>query len=137
MNIRVVEAEQSSTDTQDASSANRGSCHCLSGVPVAPTAQLMDKRKSNELETCKLKMQFQKEKIDELTTERDFLKEQLTSSEEESSNATSDSSSTASSSEEEKKQKRRKKKKGNERKSKKMEPKTRRRVQNPDQAVSR
>ena len=50
----------------------------LLGVPVAPTAQLMDKRKSNELEMCKLKMQFQKEKIDELTTERDVLKEQLT-----------------------------------------------------------
>ncbi|KAF4115274.1 hypothetical protein G5714_002763 [Onychostoma macrolepis] len=50
-----------------------------SGVSVAPTAHLADKRKSHELEMCKLRVEWQKEKIDELTKERDYLKEQLVS----------------------------------------------------------
>lgn len=49
------------------------------GVSMAPTAQLTDKRKSHELEMCKLKLEWQKDKIDELTRERDYLKEQLAS----------------------------------------------------------
>lgn len=49
------------------------------GVFVAPTAHLADKRKSHELEMCKLRVEWQKEKIDELTKERDYLKEQLVS----------------------------------------------------------
>ncbi|KTF72202.1 hypothetical protein cypCar_00046769, partial [Cyprinus carpio] len=53
---------------------------CLStGVSVAPTAHLADKRQSHELEMCKLRVEWQKEKIDELTKERDYLKEQLVS----------------------------------------------------------
>ncbi|XP_051233437.1 uncharacterized protein DDB_G0280579-like [Dicentrarchus labrax] len=131
-----------------------------SGVSMAPTAQLVDKRKSHKLEMCKQKIELQKEKIDELIKERDYLKEQLASalkkreqdtqaiclpsssscdsSEEDSSDTVSASSSTASSSED--KKKKRRKKKGKEtksRKSKKMEPKTRKRVSKPDQAVSR
>lgn len=42
-------------------------------------AQLADKRKSHELEMCRLRLECQKEKIDELTKERDYLKEQLAS----------------------------------------------------------
>lgn len=48
-------------------------------MSLAPTAQLVDKRKSHELEMCKLKVELQKEKIDELIKERDYLKEQLAS----------------------------------------------------------
>lgn len=51
----------------------------LLGVPMAPTAQLADKRKSHELEMCQLRVELQKEKIDELTKEREYLKEQLAS----------------------------------------------------------
>ncbi|KAF5904394.1 coiled-coil domain-containing protein, partial [Clarias magur] len=50
-----------------------------SGVPMAPTTQLAEKRKSHELEICKMRLECQKEKIDELTRERDYLKEQLAS----------------------------------------------------------
>lgn len=46
---------------------------------MAPTAHLADQRKSHELEMCKLRVECQKEKIDELTKERDYLKEQLAS----------------------------------------------------------
>ncbi|XP_058626594.1 uncharacterized protein DDB_G0280579-like isoform X2 [Onychostoma macrolepis] len=103
-----------------------------SGVSVAPTAHLADKRKSHELEMCKLRVEWQKEKIDELTKERDYLKEQLVSalkredtgssqaiplssdsshdsSDESSSDTVSDSST---SSEEDRKKKRTKKGKG-------------------------
>ncbi|XP_030011316.1 coiled-coil domain-containing protein 106-like [Sphaeramia orbicularis] len=143
---------------------------------MAPTAKLIDKRKSQELEMFQLKMELQQEKIDELIKERDYLKEQLTlgkspythlmfvfgciltalkkektgsteaidwsspsscdSLEVDSSDAMSDSSTNSSSSDEGKKKRR---KKGKEKKStsKKKEPKTRRRVQNPYQVVSR
>lgn len=46
---------------------------------MAPTAQLADRRKSHELEMCHLKSELQKEKIDELIKERDYLKQQLAS----------------------------------------------------------
>jgi len=49
------------------------------GVSTAPTAHLADKRKSHELEMCKLTVEWQKEKTEELTKERDYLKEQLAS----------------------------------------------------------
>ena len=49
----------------------------LLGVSLAPTAQLVDKRRSHELVMCKLKVEQQKEKIEELIKERDYLKEQL------------------------------------------------------------
>ena len=49
----------------------------LLGVSLAPTAQLVDKKRSHELEMCKLKVELQKDKIDELIKERDYLKEQL------------------------------------------------------------
>ncbi|KAG7335609.1 hypothetical protein KOW79_000305 [Hemibagrus wyckioides] len=42
-----------------------------SGVSMAPTAQLAEKRKSHQFEMCKLKVEWKKEKIDELTKERD------------------------------------------------------------------
>ncbi|XP_035764919.1 amyloid-like protein 2 [Neolamprologus brichardi] len=42
----------------------------FSSVTVAPTAQLADRRKSEELEICKMRLEWQKEKIDELTKER-------------------------------------------------------------------
>ncbi|GAA6091691.1 homeotic protein female sterile-like [Tachysurus ichikawai] len=49
------------------------------GVSMAPTAQLTHKRKSHELEMCKLRVEWQKEKIDDLTKERDYLKEEMAS----------------------------------------------------------
>ncbi|KAK2907392.1 hypothetical protein Q8A67_006377 [Cirrhinus molitorella] len=64
-------------DTMDASEKT-----CDSGtsdVSLAPTAHLAEKRKSHELEMCKLRVEWQKEEIDELTKERDCLKEQLVS----------------------------------------------------------
>ncbi|KAG7316724.1 hypothetical protein KOW79_020265 [Hemibagrus wyckioides] len=94
---------------------------------------MADKRKSRELEMCKLRVEWQKEKIDELTKERDYLKEQLASalkrgdtgsvqatplssdsfsdsSDESSSDAMADSSSKSSSSEGNRKKKRTKRK---------------------------
>ncbi|KAL1252240.1 hypothetical protein QQF64_020036 [Cirrhinus molitorella] len=59
-------------DTMDASEKT-----CDSGtsdVSLAPTAHLAEKRKSHELEMCKLRVEWQKEKIDELTKERDYFK---------------------------------------------------------------
>nr|XP_055044890.1 coiled-coil domain-containing protein 106-like [Misgurnus anguillicaudatus] len=131
-----------------------------SGLPTAPTAHLADKRKSHELEMCKLKIDWQKDKIDELTKERDYLKEQLASalkrgdtvskntiplssdscldSSESSSDSMSDSS--ISSSEGDRKKKRVKRKgKGKKygKKLKKMETKTRQRAQTPKQVVAR
>ncbi|XP_032365929.1 coiled-coil domain-containing protein 106-like, partial [Etheostoma spectabile] len=123
---------------------------------MAPTAQLGLKQKSNELEMFKLRVEWQKEKIAELTKERDYLKDQLASGKSpnkhsqkddkgsikeinlssdssgdspvESSSDMSDSSS--SSSEEDKIKKRKKKGKGKKyrKKSKKIKPKTRQRV---------
>ncbi|CAL8406633.1 unnamed protein product [Arctogadus glacialis] len=49
------------------------------GVSAAPTAQLALNNKAHELQMCKNKMEWQNEKIEELTKERDFLKEQLVS----------------------------------------------------------
>ncbi|XP_056460123.1 uncharacterized protein DDB_G0280579-like isoform X3 [Gadus chalcogrammus] len=49
------------------------------GVSAAPTAQLALNNKAHELQMCKKKMEWQNEKIEELTKERDFLKEQLVS----------------------------------------------------------
>ena len=46
-------------------------------LSTAPTKQLADKRMASELDLYKLKAGWQQEKIDELTKERDFLKEQL------------------------------------------------------------
>ena len=51
----------------------------LLGVSAAPTAQLALNNKAHELQMCKKKMEWQNEKIEELTKERDFLKEQLAS----------------------------------------------------------
>ncbi|XP_032366475.1 coiled-coil domain-containing protein 106 [Etheostoma spectabile] len=131
----------------------------ISGSAMAPTAQLGLKQKSNELEMFKLRVEWQKEKIAELTKERDYLKDQLASalkkddkgsikeinlssdssgdSPVESSSDMSDSSS--SSSEEDKIKKRKKKGKGKKyrKKSKKIKPKTRQRAQTPDQVVDR
>ncbi|CAI5685394.1 unnamed protein product [Oreochromis niloticus] len=129
-----------------------------SGVTVAPTAQLAARRKSQELEICKMRLEWQKDKIDELTKERDYLKEQLaaslskepTSSVQDSSEVlsisslssdgsfdeSSDSSmSTTSSDEDSKKRKKGKAKKH--KKSKKHDQKQRKRVQNPKQVVTR
>ena len=44
---------------------------------MAPTKLLADKKIADELEMCKLKADWQQERIDELTKERDYLKEQL------------------------------------------------------------
>ena len=44
---------------------------------MAPTKVLANKKIAEELELCKLKAGFQQQRIDELTKERDFLKEQL------------------------------------------------------------
>lgn len=44
---------------------------------MAPTAQLADKRKSKDLEMCQLRVEVLKDKVEELTKERDYLKEQL------------------------------------------------------------
>lgn len=44
---------------------------------MAPTKLLADKKIADELEMCKLKADWQQEKINELTKERDYLKEQL------------------------------------------------------------
>ncbi|XP_056309263.1 coiled-coil domain-containing protein 106-like [Danio aesculapii] len=132
-----------------------------SGVSMAPTAHLPDKRQSHELEMCKLRVEMQKEKIDELTKERDCLKEQLASalkkdkgssqaislpsnssndsSVKSSSDALSDTSSTSSSevNKKQKKVKRKVKEKKNVKKSKKMEMKSRQRAQTPQQVVAR
>ncbi|XP_028272708.1 coiled-coil domain-containing protein 106-like, partial [Parambassis ranga] len=119
---------------------------------LAPTAQVVDRRKTHELDMCKMRMELQKEKIEELTTERDYLKEQLASgkspntqylslkrkdlqtswSEHSSSDSSADSSSNTSSSEGERKKKRMKKKgkeKKHRKKSKKMLTKMHQRVQ--------
>ncbi|KAF5891532.1 coiled-coil domain-containing protein, partial [Clarias magur] len=97
-----------------------------------PTVQLAEKRKSHELVMCKMRLECQKEKIDELTRERDYLKEQLASalrreatgstqaiplssdsssdsSSESSSDIMSDSSSNTSSSDGDRKKKKKKK----------------------------
>ncbi|XP_056305630.1 coiled-coil domain-containing protein 106-like [Danio aesculapii] len=131
-----------------------------SGVSMAPTAHLSDKRQSHELEMCKLRVEMQKEKIDELTKERDYLKEQLASALKKdkgsskaislSSNSSNDSSvesssdalsdTSTSSSEVNKKQKkvnRKVKEKKNVKKSKKMEMKSGQRAQTPQQVVAR
>ncbi|KAM9377525.1 uncharacterized protein KZ484_009863 [Pholidichthys leucotaenia] len=50
-----------------------------SGVSMAFTAKLTDKKKSHELEMCKLTVEWQKEKTGELTKERDYLMEQMES----------------------------------------------------------
>ncbi|XP_028249824.1 coiled-coil domain-containing protein 106-like [Parambassis ranga] len=106
---------------------------------------------------CKMRMELQKEKIEELTKERDYLEEQLASalkrkdlqtswSEHSSSDSSadslsdtvSDSSSNTSSSEGERKKKRIKKKgkeKKHRKKSKKMLTKMHQRAQNPQQVV--
>lgn len=41
---------------------------------MAPTAQLVDQRKSHEFKMCKLKLQLQKENIDELSMRERLLK---------------------------------------------------------------
>ncbi|XP_019218879.2 coiled-coil domain-containing protein 106 [Oreochromis niloticus] len=126
-------------------------------VTVAPPAQLADRRKSQELEICKMRLEWQKDKIDELTKERDYLKEQLaaslskepTSSVQDSSEVlsisspssdgsvdeSSDSSMSTTSSDEDRKK--RKKGKAKKHKSKKHDKKQRTRVQNPKQVVTR
>ncbi|CAL8392279.1 unnamed protein product [Arctogadus glacialis] len=127
------------------------------GVSAAPTAQLALNNKAHELQMCKKKMEWQNEKIEELTKERDFLKEQLvsalkkdghkatagsssvstldSSSSEMSSKSTDSESSNSSSSED---KKRKKKGKGRKKASKmvKME-KTLQRARNPEQALAR
>ncbi|CAI5682983.1 unnamed protein product, partial [Oreochromis niloticus] len=131
-----------------------------SGVTVAPPAQLADRRKSQELEICKMRLEWQKDKIDELTKERDYLKEQLaaslskepTSSVQDSSEVWSISSpssdgsfdessnssmSTTSSDEDRKKKKKKEGKAKKHKKSKKHDQKQRTRVQNPKQVVTR
>ncbi|KAI7802686.1 hypothetical protein IRJ41_017134, partial [Triplophysa rosa] len=116
------------------------------GVFVAPTANLAEKRKSHELEMCKLRVEWQKEKIDELTKERDYLKEQLASgssqatvlssdtssdsSVESSSDTISDSSSSSSDGDRKKRTKRKGKGKKHGKKSKKVEMKTDQRGKN-------
>ncbi|KAK7879807.1 hypothetical protein WMY93_033527 [Mugilogobius chulae] len=50
------------------------------GETIAPTAILAEKRMAQELEMAKIKMQAQAEKIQDLSKERDFLKEQLAAS---------------------------------------------------------
>ncbi|XP_077100257.1 uncharacterized protein LOC143751565 isoform X2 [Siphateles boraxobius] len=129
---------------------------------MAPNAHLADNRKSHELEMCKLGVEWQKEKNDELAKERDYLKEQLASalkkgdkgsrqtsplssksssdiSVDSSSDTMSDSSSTSSSEGDKKKKRTKKKGKGKKygKKSKKMETKTRQRAQTPQQVVAR
>ncbi|XP_067284018.1 coiled-coil domain-containing protein 106-like [Pseudorasbora parva] len=130
-----------------------------SGVSMAPTAHLADRRKSHELEMLKLKVEWQKDKIDELTKERDYLKEQLASalkragtgsrqaspvstnspsdSDESSSDTISDSSSASSSEGGRKKKKKRMKGKEKKYGKKKMETKTCQRAQTPQQVVAR
>lgn len=46
-------------------------------MSIAPTKVLANKKIADELELYKLKAGWQQERIDELTKERDFLKEQL------------------------------------------------------------
>ncbi|XP_053363476.1 uncharacterized protein LOC128533245 [Clarias gariepinus] len=101
---------------------------------MAPTAQMVKKRKSHELEMCKLRLECQREKIDELTRERDYLKEQLAlavnlidSSSESSSDIMSDSSSKTSSSDRDRKKKRKKR----------IKMKIKGKTQNPQQVVAR
>lgn len=129
-------------------------------VSMAPTAMLVDKRRSQEIKILEMKVGYQTEKIEELTKERDFLKDQLasvlkkdTSSKKDSedtislsSDAASDSesseycSSLLSSDEEDQKKKKRKRTKTKvkkEKKSKKTEEKDCLRAQTPNQVVSR
>ncbi|CAI5661303.1 unnamed protein product [Oreochromis niloticus] len=130
-----------------------------SGVTVAPPAQLADRRKSQELEICKMSLEWQKDKIDELTKERDYLKEQLaaslskepTSSVQDSSEVlsisspssdgsfdeSSNSSMSITSSDEDRKKRKKKGKAKKHKKSKKHYQKQRTRVQNPKQVVTR
>ncbi|KAL3984419.1 calcium/calmodulin-dependent protein kinase (CaM kinase) II [Sarotherodon galilaeus] len=126
-----------------------------SGVTVAPTAQLADRRKSQELEICKMRLEWEKDQIDELTKERGYLKEQLAASlskeptssvqdssevlsisslsSDGSSDESSDSSMSTTSSDKDRKKGKAKKHK----KSKKHDQKPRTRVQNPKQVVNR
>ncbi|XP_041837971.1 coiled-coil domain-containing protein 106-like [Melanotaenia boesemani] len=135
-------------------------------VSMAPTAMLVEKRRSQEIKILEMKVGYQTEKIEELTKERDFLKDQLasvlkkdtsskrdTSSKKDSedtislsSDAASDSesseycSSLLSSDEEDQKKKKRKRTKTKvkkENKSKKTEEKDCLRAQTPNQVVSR
>nr|XP_020464593.1 uncharacterized protein LOC109965143 isoform X2 [Monopterus albus] len=46
---------------------------------LAPTALLRERRKSHEMEMLQMKVEWQNEKTDELTKERDYLTEQLAS----------------------------------------------------------
>ncbi|KAL3987801.1 hypothetical protein ACER0C_014916 [Sarotherodon galilaeus] len=118
-----------------------------SGVTIAPTAQLADRRKSQELEICKMRLEWQKDKIDELTKERDYLKKQLaaslskepTSSVQDSSEVLSifSLSSDGSFDESSDSSKRKKGKAKKHKKSKKHDQKPRTRVQNPKQVVTR
>ncbi|KAL1252270.1 hypothetical protein QQF64_020066 [Cirrhinus molitorella] len=61
----------------------RATLHCTlsqqADVSLAPTAHLAEKRKSHELEMCKLRVEWQKEEIDELTRRERLFKEQLVS----------------------------------------------------------
>ncbi|XP_061600273.1 coiled-coil domain-containing protein 106-like [Cololabis saira] len=115
---------------------------------MAPTKRLAEKKMEHELEMCKLKAEWQQEKINELREERDYLKEQLAAalkkdgtaststldttststtrlsshssdiSMESSSESTSDSSFDMSSSEDKKKKRRKKKGKGEKKRKK-------------------
>ncbi|XP_034541956.1 coiled-coil domain-containing protein 106-like [Notolabrus celidotus] len=129
---------------------------------MAPTAQLAVERRTSELDVCRMRIEWQQEKINELTKERDYLKEQLASSlrkdypgstqpgrvsdtlsdssVESPTDSTSDSSQRSSSDSDEKKKRRNKKgiEKKYRRKSKgKKEPKAFQRAQTPDQVVAR
>ncbi|XP_003460172.1 E3 ubiquitin-protein ligase RBBP6-like [Oreochromis niloticus] len=158
-------ASSVNTTSPDQTRAKRGNNNVdkmdvpgTSGVNVAPTAQLADRRKSQELEICKMRLEYQKDKIDELTKERDYLKEQLaaslskepTSSVQDSSDVlsmsslssdgsfdeSSDSSISTTLSDEDRKKRKKKAKAKNHKKSKKHDQKLRTRVQNPKQVVT-
>ena len=45
----------------------------------APTALVANQKMVHEMEKAKMKIEFQQDKINELTKERDYLKEQLAS----------------------------------------------------------
>ncbi|XP_054602655.1 coiled-coil domain-containing protein 106 isoform X2 [Nothobranchius furzeri] len=127
------------------------------GVTIAPTAQLTDRRRSQEVEICKMKLEWQKEKIDELTKERDYLKEQLAAcltkeptrsvqhpsdvlsmsslSSDGSFDKGSDSSTSTTQNDSQKRKKKGKAKKN--KKSKKHDQIARTRAQNPKQVVTR
>uniref|UniRef100_A0A1A7WUL2 Coiled-coil domain containing 106 n=1 Tax=Iconisemion striatum TaxID=60296 RepID=A0A1A7WUL2_9TELE len=77
---KVIQTRARGTTSRAGKESGTESAECsqTGSVSKAPTSLVVEKR-SHEIEMLEMKVQWQNEKINELTKERDFLKEQLAS----------------------------------------------------------